>query len=60
MIDEYSYDYDGSAIPIKKFSRAFPEKVKILNPIYKVAQKDILEMRKVRNSRYNFLESYKN
>ena len=23
-IDEYSYDYDGSTIPIKKFSRAFP------------------------------------
>lgn len=41
-IDEYSYDYDGSALPIRKFGRACADKVKILNPTYKVTHKDIL------------------
>ena len=56
-VDEYSYDYDGSALPIKKFSRQCPDKVKILNPIYKVTHKDVLELRKARTSKYSFLQS---
>ena len=57
--EEYSYDYDGSAIPIKKVNKAFQYRVKILNPIYKVVQKDILDLKKIRTSNYNYLQNNK-
>lgn len=58
-IDEFTYDYDGSALPLKKFGKAYPEKIKILNPTYKVTHKDTLELRKVKTSKYNFLPVFK-
>ena len=38
--DEYSYDYDGEAIPLKKNNIKNPDKVNVLNTRYIIHHKD--------------------
>ena len=40
--DQYSYDYDGAAIPIKILPRRIISKVNVLSTTYRVAKENIL------------------
>lgn len=50
-LEEFSYDYDGTAIPLRKIGHRLPDKVHVLNTLCKVNKQDATAPNKKRHFR---------